>query len=261
MFALSWLADVLRAAGLNVVEQPGWQTRGRGEMGTVKGVICHHTGPGSTAGLLDLVKNGRSDLPGPLSQLFLDRDGTFHVVAAGRCNHAGAGRWQGVTAGNTEMIGIEARNAGDGHDPWPEPQIEAYARGCAAILIRVHADSVMCAGHKEYALPRGRKIDPSFDMPGFRDRVEAYMTADDHRIVEPSTFPVPAADPARAMLRKGDQGNSVRELQRLLGITQDGAFGPATETAVKAFQDAHGLAADGRVGPKTWAALGVTNNG
>lgn len=250
-----WLADVLRGAGCKVVEQPGWQNRGRGALGTIKGVLCHHTGPGSKEGLLDLIQKGRPDLAGPLSQLFLDRDGTFYVIAAGRCNHAGKGAWHGVTAGNMELLGIEARNAGDGKDPWPEVQIEAYGRGVAAILIHVGADDIMAAGHKEYALPRGRKVDPSFDMPDFRRRVEAYMAADDHRIVQPSTFPVAPADPRRSMLRKGDQGNSVRELQTLLKVTADGAFGPATHEAVKAFQAAHGLTADGLVGPQTWEAL------
>lgn len=49
----------------------------------------------------------------------------------------------------------------------------------------------------------------------------------------------------------------VKTLQSKLGITADGIFGSATETAVKAFQTAHGLVADGIVGAKTWAALGV----
>jgi N-acetyl-anhydromuramyl-L-alanine amidase AmpD len=253
VYALTWLADVLRAAGCKVEERPGWKNAGRAEMGTVKGVLLHHTA-GSLKGnapSLALVEKGRSDLPGPLSHLVLGRDGTFYVVAAGRCNHAGAGSWQGVTAGNSSFIGIEAENAGTGVDPWPEVQMEAYARGVAAILKHIGADDVMAAGHKEYALPRGRKIDPSFDMVAFRENVAAFMGGG-------KVGPIPAAtDPNRAMLRKGSQGPDVAVLQRALGINDDGAFGPGTEAAVKAAQKKHGLAADGLVGPATWKALGV----
>lgn len=58
-------------------------------------------------------------------------------------------------------------------------------------------------------------------------------------------------------IKKGSRGADVVTLQTKLGITADGIFGSATETAVKAFQTAHGLGADGIVGAKTWAALGV----
>lgn len=253
-FALTFVADVLRAAGLGVVEIDGWQSRGRGEMGRVNGVICHHTaGPlkGDTPSL-SLIEHGRPDLAGPLSQLFLSRSGNFYAIAAGRCNHAGRGAWHGVTDGNAEMIGIEAENAGTPADPWPAVQLDAYARGVAAILMHIGADSVMCAGHKEYALPRGRKIDPSFDMVDFRSRVAGIMA-----LQNGDTGPIATVDPRRAMLRKGDQGHSVVELQRRLGVrTPDGLFGPETEAAVKAFQSKHGLAADGLVGPATWNALG-----
>ncbi len=50
---------------------------------------------------------------------------------------------------------------------------------------------------------------------------------------------------------------AVRLLQRRLGITADGKFGPGTLGAVKDFQASHGLTADGVVGPATWSALGV----
>jgi hypothetical protein len=33
----------------------------------------------------------------------------------------------------------------------------------------------MCVGHKEYALPPGRKIDPAFNMVAFRQKVAAFM--------------------------------------------------------------------------------------
>jgi hypothetical protein len=175
-----WLADALKHGGCNIVELAGWQTRGRpGAFGPVRGVLCHHTaGPlKGNAPSLKTIVGGRPDLPGPLSHLHLARDGTFTVIAAGRCNHAGPGQWHGITSGNTSFIGIEAENAGTGADPWPDVQMEAYAKGCAAILHHIGADASMCVGHKEYALPPGRKIDPAFNMVAFRQKVAAYMQA------------------------------------------------------------------------------------
>lgn len=177
----TWLAVVLRDAGCKVLELAGWQTRGRpGGFGPVEGVLCHDTAARKGSKALGEVLHGRlppdpNPLPGPLAHLYLGRDCVFTVVAAGRCNHAGPGRWQGVTSGNTHFIGIEAENDGLADDPWPDAMIEEYARGCAAILRHIGADPIMCGGHKEYALPAGRKVDPSFDMVAFRLKVAAFM--------------------------------------------------------------------------------------
>jgi hypothetical protein len=254
-FSLTWLARVLLDAGLKVAEQPGWQNRGRGEVGPIKGVICHHTAGPRNGNMpsLNVIINGRSDLPGPLSQLGLGRDGTFFVVAAGRCNHAGVGDWQGFSAGNTNFIGIEAENTGLASDPWPAVQLDAYRRGVAAILKKIRANAIMCCGHKEYALPHGRKDDPTFDMPEFRQQVAAIMAG-----TAPAPSVIPAADASgRPTLRRGATGDLVREVQAKVNVAAGGVFDGATEAAVRQFQRDHGLVPDGIVGPRTWASLEI----
>ena len=176
-FSLTWLPEVLVGAGLKVAEQPGWRTRGYRDVGTIKGVMCHHTvGPAQgNMPSLDRITSGLPGLQGPLAQLGLGRDGTFFVVAAGLAPHAGAGMWQGISTGNSSFIGIEGENTGRSDDPWPPVQLRAYQRGVAAILKKIGANADMCCGHKEYALPLGRKNDPSFDMTNFRTQVGSIM--------------------------------------------------------------------------------------
>lgn len=63
---------------------------------------------------------------------------------------------------------------------------------------------------------------------------------------------------ARPLLKQGDQGQDVIDLQKLLGFPpkcQDGIFGPKTRAAVIRFQAKEQLKPDGYVGNLTWAAL------
>jgi len=71
----------------------------------------------------------------------------------------------------------------------------------------------------------------------------------------PIASATPDAPRPPKLLKRGSKGEEVRELQRLLGISADGDFGPKTEASVKAFQASRGLVADGKVGPQTWQAL------
>jgi peptidoglycan hydrolase-like protein with peptidoglycan-binding domain len=62
------------------------------------------------------------------------------------------------------------------------------------------------------------------------------------------------------VVRAGDTEHPVQTLQYLLRarahpVTVDGVFGPATDTAVRAFQGGQHLTIDGVVGPRTWSAL------
>lgn len=76
------------------------------------------------------------------------------------------------------------------------------------------------------------------------------------------TSPPPVSKPSEPILREGNSGESVRELQRQLvrlGFlppgTVDGRFGSMTENAVLAAQTKYRLSVDGVVGPATWRAL------
>lgn len=75
-----------------------------------------------------------------------------------------------------------------------------------------------------------------------------------------NSTPTPTPAPAPSLnisstLKKGSKGSEVAALQKALGITADGIFGPQTEAAVKQYQASKGLSADGIVGPNTRASF------
>lgn len=162
---VAWIADALHAAHLQLVPLDGWQGRGR-ELSTVNGVVLHHTATpptSSDAGVAKILRDGRADLPGPLSQLGLDRQGRFWLIADGKCNHNGLGMWA------NQAIGIEAYNDGKG-EPWPAVQLDAFQRGTAAILRCLGLNEGHALGHRE--TDPGRKTDPKgVDLEAFRRRV------------------------------------------------------------------------------------------
>lgn len=169
---LTDLADACRKSGLPVIEVDGWRTRGHGEMFAVNSLVVHHTGtPKAAAGdypSLRIVRDGRPDLPGPLSQLGLGRDGTVYVIAAGVAYHAGLTFYP--RQDNWHSIGIEAEH--DGMSPWSADQYDAYARLVAALAEHYELPLSSVEGHKEIAKPLGRKVDPTFSMAEFRRTVQ-----------------------------------------------------------------------------------------
>jgi hypothetical protein len=171
---LTDLADILRNAGLDVIEVAGWKTRGHGVMSSVKGILAHHTAGPATGDFpsLNVVRDGRPDLSGPLAHLGLGRSGTWYVIAAGRCYHAGSTIDDSIF-GNPNAIGIEAEGTGipstnTGHAYWPNVQYESYVRGVKALQAAYGVPTAHVLGHKEAAVPAGRKPDPNFSMDEFR---------------------------------------------------------------------------------------------
>jgi len=76
-----------------------------------------------------------------------------------------------------------------------------------------------------------------------------------HLSSDGTSFP-PIPPTPRTMLI-GCSGADVAALQRKLGISDDGVFGPQTASAIREAQKYHGLQADGIVGPATRAAIGL----
>lgn len=177
---LTDLADVLRAAGLHVVEVPGWKTRGR-PVSTggfdPQGNLFHHTGGKSNSRAYAewLAKVGRIDLPAPLCQLSVARDGTVYVCAAGRANHAGKAKASGPCPagdGNELYLGWECMNTGS--EGWSRAQYRAMTVGAAATSKHYGWGPNHNRGHKETSVTG--KWDPGhLDMGKFRDDVAARM--------------------------------------------------------------------------------------
>ena len=167
----SRLLRAVKASGLPYTAVAGWRTRGRREMGTIRTITCHHTATprsfkrSSDYPTMGVVRDGRPGIPGPLAQLGLGRSGHVYLIAAGVANHAGRSRAASMT--NPHAIGIEAEGA---MEAWPKQQYDAYVRLVAALRNEFGAQVL---GHKESASPPGRKSDPSFSMPRFREAVEA----------------------------------------------------------------------------------------
>lgn len=279
-----WLADELRAAGCSVVEFPGWKTRGRPRsVGpfTPRGVIWHHdaSAKGASPGAAAFIATqGRpaEGIPAPLSQLWVCMGcsgahpvGTWHVLAAGRANHAGIGdgfRAIGRNMGTSLALGVETDNTTG--EKTPQAMLDSLNVGTAAIMKRLRSDpTAWLCGHKEYA--KGRKIDPDdVDMAAARLDVKAIIDGPAKPKKRPPVhrdsklMPFPGAD--HFTPRHRCTHGHVDKLKDWLNELDPNAptlTGPtytkATRARVLEFQksDKRIKDQDGVPGPKTWALL------
>ena len=198
---LTWLPDVLRAAGVDVWVMPGAETRTTRASGlSPLGIVWHHTATGpnwSDTAVAALLRDGRRDLPGPLAQVGIERDGTWVIVALGRANHNGYGTW-----GN-DSIGLEFYNSGTG-ERWPLAQVQSGVIGSAAILRHLKQRAATAVkGHRETD-PK-RKIDPAgLNMTTIRQRIDAEINGgDDMPLTESDLDAIAARVWNRTIVRDG----------------------------------------------------------
>jgi len=193
-----WLEEVLRPAlGDRLKTLDGWQERGHGDFKDIRGVMVHHTGNRNASAAS--IRDGRPDLPGPLSNIHISTDGTVTIVAVGVCWHAGRGSypWLPTDNGNWHLIGIEC--AHDGNEQWPDAQIIALRDTCAALALKLGTGSSHVIGHKEYAGAAQGKWDPgNMDMSWFRGEVQkdmdGFVFPGEHPPIDPAPGPIVPPD-------------------------------------------------------------------
>ena len=152
-----WVPDVLRRAGLTVVEHDGWKARGLTEDRSFapRYLVWHHDASpkGDSPGVPEfMVRNFATGA----AQLWLDRAGVWHIIAAGRAPHAGD-----VLPGmpdNETSIGVETDHTTG--EAWPDAQLDSLRAGSAVILSVLGTGADGLHFHKTIANPPGRKVDP-----------------------------------------------------------------------------------------------------
>lgn len=104
-------------------------------------------------------------------------------------------------------------------------------------------------------------VSVSGDAPGY-DASDGWGVKDAPKVERPApkTGGLPRHRRGSRVLHLTDpltRGTDVQDVQRWVGATADGIFGPDTEALVKRWQTMRGLESDGVVGPLTWASMRV----
>jgi len=166
------LLQDLRNAGINVIQEPGWRTRGNrwNVDGKPEGVMQHHTAPPN---------------PYPIKKLYGIRikanmatheNGRLYLIAYGACNYSSGygmrsvlednvrksiapthnGTKRGTKSGNRHFWNFENSHPGDG-SPIPRVQLDTIIESTRIVLNHFELNPEQVISHAEWTR---RKIDP-----------------------------------------------------------------------------------------------------
>ena len=190
---LEWMADELRAEGLNVVEHDGWETRSSSTVNTYDpvGLLNHHTAGSSILFNYPDPPYWTNSRLEDSCNITIRPDGVVVVLNAGYAYDSGRGdpkvlerlkRDEPPTApvdftsadrinGNPHFIDIEVQHKGDGGSIHP-PQYRALIATNAVILNHYGWNPwTRLLGHRDWTL---RKIDPRWN--GFSNPMHTIRT-------------------------------------------------------------------------------------
>lgn len=192
------MASILRSAGCQVVEHPGWQTRGHGGLATSKPtIVWHHDASpkGRSSSVGAYLRGMLSRATGSVgdSQLWVDYDGVWHIIGAGKAYHAGVTK--AGKPGNSTTLGVETDHTVG--EAWPVKQLESLRRGTAALLRAKGHSAAGLEMHKTIAFPPGRKVDPDgLSLASERTIVGGLIVALGTKATGGQSKPRPAPSPA-----------------------------------------------------------------
>lgn len=274
------MAEVLTALGVQVDYEPGWKSRYANSITLNPHLLyVHHTGSDTTP--ISTIRDGRSDLPGPLSQFYGPRNQgrKIRVIAAGYANHGGGANKAVLdslrdgdvdeqrtivpgadnTFANRYALGVEfvAKGAFTDDQYYTALALSVAFSVASGAYKDVDADGrrMPVIGHKEGTR---RKVDPIFDMHKFRVDAEALLRQYLGEVVEtPPVEPEPEI-PATDCNPHFDPD-----------LVVDGLWGAKTTYAMRATLrgkyaalglDGVPLAAEGELDKNAYAALQRTLN-
>ena len=169
------------------IPSPNFSDRAHGAS-DIDTIVLHHTASGGTAqDVAHYFQNPSSQVS---SHYIVGKDGVIvqSVPDGKKAWHAGTSTFKGRDNVNDFSMGIEIVNRGDSKDPWPEKQYEAVADLVAYLMKTYNVPMERITGHRDVALPKGRKIDPAdnFDWGHVKQLINQRMNG---------TNPVPRPDP------------------------------------------------------------------
>ncbi len=149
---------------------PNFNERGGKDIDTI---VLHHTASNNGKGDLAHMRNPSSQVS---AHYMLDKDGTIYQLVGDskRAWHAGKGELHGVpTDVNGRSIGIEIVNDGSGKTPFTEAQYKSLGKLVGYLKREYDVPGGNIVGHKDVAVPKGRKNDPApnFDWQRLRNSI------------------------------------------------------------------------------------------
>ncbi|RJS23142.1 N-acetylmuramoyl-L-alanine amidase [Corallococcus sp. H22C18031201] len=136
----------------------------------IDAIILHHTASNDGKADLSWLRNPQSKVS---ANYMIDRDGKVYQLVSDekRAWHAGVSELRGVpTDMNARSIGIEIVNDGSGKTAFTEAQYKSITQlvGYLKQEYKVPMENIL--GHKDVAVPKGRKDDPASNFDWKRVR-------------------------------------------------------------------------------------------